>query len=325
MSFYSKRIQYVDEPIPSQKWLDFYNDTRAGYKKWFLEDGLQKKPSLSKCRSSLVKYMPELERIWDNLIKISASDEEEARMLSMYCPSSYKRGCTQAVWTRYNPVLVRNYDYSPLLFEGRVIKSRWADNDVIATSDCLWGALDGINSKGLSVSLAYGGNDHIGDGFGISLVLRYILEFGKSTQDAIDILNQVPINMAYNITIVDKLSHVVTVELTPSDNPKVINRPFAVNQQGDFDINHYALFSNSSERSQTIHELLFDPLVSIESFITAFGYAPLFSSDYDNNFGTLYTAVFNPLLKACEYHFPNTQVVYQSFDHFIEQDLYVTY
>jgi len=117
----------------------------------------------------------------------------------------------------------------------------------------------------------------------------------------------------------------VTLELSPYDEPKSSPRPFAVNQQGGFNLNSYALFSNSEERQQVIKELLFDPLVSIESFISAFSYSPLFSRDYDKGFGTLYTSIYNPFLKACEFRFPGEITIYQSFAHFIEQDFMVAY
>ena len=43
-------------------------------------------------------------------------------------------------------------------------------------SDCLWGLLDGINDAGLAVSLAFGGRA-TREGFGIPLVVRYLLEW----------------------------------------------------------------------------------------------------------------------------------------------------
>ena len=43
-------------------------------------------------------------------------------------------------------------------------------------SDCLWGLLDGVNDAGLAVSLTFGGRRDVGDGFGIPIVVRYLLE-----------------------------------------------------------------------------------------------------------------------------------------------------
>ena len=64
------------------------------------------------------------------------------------------RGCSQAVWTGFGgPALVRNYDHAPHLFDGLVLRSAWREMPVLAVTDCLWGALDGVNGAGLCVAL----------------------------------------------------------------------------------------------------------------------------------------------------------------------------
>lgn len=325
MTVVTKKIVSLIEGRPAQKWLEYFNQVRGGYKKWYEDGNYPGRATLEECQQALQKYMPEFEKIWSHLVSLGQADETEAKMLSLYCPSAYKRGCTQAAWTRYSPVLIRNYDFYPELFEGRIIKNKWFDTEVIYTSDCLWGALDGMNEHGLAASLAYGGSSQVAEGFGVTLVLRYVLEFCKTTQEAIEAFKRIPVNMAYNITLIDKWNHVVTLELSPGARPVVSRRPFAVNQQGDFDLNNYALFSNSEERMQAIKDVLFDPLVSIESFAAAFSYAPLFSVDYKNGFGTLYTAIYNPFLKASEYRLPGGVVFYQSFEHFVETETFASY
>lgn len=322
---FSKHFVCADEAYPAAKWLDYYQHTDDAYLKWFAKEGEFKRPSLTECRQALETYMPEFVSVWEDLLKLTGADDEMARMLSLYCPTPYVTGCSQAVWVRYSPVLVRNYDYSPVLFEGRIQKSKWFDTEVIATTDCLWGALDGMNEHGLSVSLAFGGSDVVGEGFGIPLILKYVLEFCQTTREAIELLKRIPTNMAYNITLVDSFFDVATVELSPIEPPNVLPVPIAVNHQGEMDIGSYALFSKSYERRQAIIDRLYDPLVSIEAFIEVFAYAPLYSTNYDKNFGTLYTAVYNPTLKAMEYRWPHDIRVYQSFENFIEQDFWIHY
>ena len=47
----------------------------------------------------------------------------EARFLSLWCPPAHIAGCSQMVWLnpagKEGPALLRNYDYSPALLEGR--------------------------------------------------------------------------------------------------------------------------------------------------------------------------------------------------------------
>ena len=57
----------------------------------------------------------------------------------------------------------------------------------------------------------------------------------------------------------------------------------------------------------------------------AFEYSPLFATDYENGFGTLYTAIYNPQLKAMEFRWPHYLRAYQSFDYFEEKEIWVTY
>lgn len=325
MSAFIKRFIAVDEPYPGYKWLDFFEHVDQSYMAWFFKEGDIKRPSLEECKSALATYMPELIPLWETLLTLTNADDNLARMLSLYCPTPYVTGCSQAVWSRYSPILVRNYDYNPVLCEGRILKSHWHNTPVIASTDCLWGVLDGMNGHGLSVSLSFGGTDIIGTGFGIPLILRYILEFCSTTEEAINVLERVPTNMSYNVTIIDYYTNVATVELSPITPLTVKRTPFAVNHQGDFELSNYAMFSHSYERKQAIIDRLYDPIVTIESFIDAFEYAPLFTTNYENNFGTLYTAIYNPQLLAMEYRWPYQKRMYQSFELFIEQEVWVRY
>ncbi|MBF0273108.1 MAG: hypothetical protein HQL98_13745 [Magnetococcales bacterium] len=324
MSFHaSKRFQAVDEQRPGPKWLAHYRAAMPAYRRWFASEGELKRPGLAECRAALETHMPELVPFWENLLTLTQADAQDARLLSFYCPAPYLTGCTQSVWTRYTPTLVRNYDYAPDYCEGRILKSRWHDTHVIASTDCLWGVLDGMNEHGLCVSLSFGGKSDVTEGFGIPIILRYILEFCTTVDEAVAVLTRVPAHMAYNILLLDLQGQVRCVELSPVAAPNVTCKPFAVNHQGDCVVTNYAMFSRSYERQQFLIGKLFDPLTSIESFVNAFEYAPLFTANYAQGFGTLYTAIYNPLLRTMEYRWPNQVRLYQSFAFFEESELWV--
>ena len=57
---------------------------------------------------------------------------------------------------------------------------------VLAMSDCGLGALDGVNAHGLAVAIAFGGRRVVGDGFGIGIVVRYVLELAHDVPEALD-------------------------------------------------------------------------------------------------------------------------------------------
>ncbi|NOQ36286.1 MAG: hypothetical protein GQ569_10380 [Methylococcaceae bacterium] len=320
-----KRFQSVDENYPEEKWLAHYHAAMPSYRNWFASEGELKRPSLLECREALQTYMPEFIPLWEHLIDITGADANDARLLSFYCPAPYLAGCTQAVWSRYSPILVRNYDYAPDYCEGRIMKSCWHDTQVIASTDCLWGVLDGMNEHGLSVSLSFGGKGVVTEGFGMPIILRYILEFCTTVDEAVKVLCRVPAHMAYNIILLDAYGQVRNVELSPFTRPNITYKPFSVNHQGDFALTNYAMFSNSYEREQFILDKLFDPLISIESFVNSFEFSPLFTSNYEQGFGTLYTAIYNPQLRATEYRWPNQIKIYQSFDYFEEYELWINY
>lgn len=320
-----KRFQFINEKKVGPKWLSFYEESRESYRHWFLKEGELGRPSYMRCKNALLKYMPELVPFWENLLSLTKADDIDSRLLSFFCPTPYVSGCSQAVWQRYNPVLIRNYDYFPDLCEARILKSSWHGTEVIASSDCLWGVLDGMNEHGLSVSLSFGGNELVGEGFGIPIILRYILEFCKTTEEATKVLKRIPTHMAYNVTVLDANFHINTIEVAPFSEANVSHIPIAVNHQGDFELTNYAMFSQSHERKQALIEKLYDPFINIDSFINAFEYAPLFASDYAKGFGTLYTAVYNPQLKAMEFRWPHSLRAYQSFDYFEEKEIWVTY
>ncbi len=320
-----KTFYSIEEDHITQKWLTYFNLAKEDYQRWYNSQPLISRPSLTEASAELKKHMPEFFSLWEKIIKLTNADEDLATMLTMYCPPPYQRGCAHAVWTKDTTILVKNYDYTPSLLEGRILKSHWLDKSVIAVTDSLWGALDGINDTGLSLSLVYGGNNVTGKGFAIPLVLNYLLNTCSTTTEVIEKLQKIPVNMSYNITSVDIYQHVATIELSPLTAPTISARPFAVNKQGDFDLSEYTIFSNAIERERVLAENLYNPIININAFIEAFQYAPLFNTNYTENFGTLYTAIYNPLLKATEFRWPGYSPLYQSFEYFTEQQTTIYY
>ncbi len=321
----TKLVHFVNEDKLGEKWLSFYKETIASYKKWFLNEGEFNRPSYQTCHNAIKEHMPELESMWLAMIEITEADDLEARLLSFYCPSPYMSGCSQAVWSKYNPILVRNYDYDLALCEMRIMKTRWFDTEVIASIDSLWGVLDGMNEHGLCVSLSFGGTRDKGVGFGIPVILRYILEFCQTTEQAVDVLQRVPTHMTYNVTILDAAYNVSTVEISPNNITRVSHIPIAVNHQGEYELTDYAIFSKSHERKKFLIDKLYDPTINIESFIDSFEYTPLFANNYEEGFGTIYTAIYNPTLKATEFRWPYNIRRYKSFVNFEEETFWVTY
>jgi predicted choloylglycine hydrolase len=221
-------------------------------------------------------------------------------------------------------VLVRNYDYSPKLFEGNLLYSAW-HRPVIAMLDCLWGVLDGFNDAGLVVSLTFGGRKIVGDGFGIPLVLRYILEFCQETGEAVENLQRVPVHMPYNVTVLDQSNNYATVYLAPDKPAVVTGSPACTNHQQQIDWADYARLTSTVERKEFLETRLADPQESEAGFIRRFLHSPLYNTQYEKAFGTLYTAAYYPHRLESEFYWPNHKTLRQSFSDFKAQKTVINF
>ena len=151
----------IREERPGPRWQALFTATWPAYRAWYLQDGDDARPDLATARAQLTRHMPELVSTWEAMVALTGDDEVAARMLTMWDAPRFAPGCSQAAQVGSDPILVRNYDYSPDLFEWVVYSSEFTGRRVIGTSDCLWGLLDGMNDDGLVISLTHGGRPEL--------------------------------------------------------------------------------------------------------------------------------------------------------------------
>jgi predicted choloylglycine hydrolase len=241
-------FQAIDEPSPGDKWASLFAQFWPAYHRWWLSQGESMRPTYLESRKALRRHMPELMPLYDRLVELAGGSDHAARFLTCYSPPPYLAGCSQAVWPGPEPLLVRNYDYSPQAFEGVVLRSQWLGRKVLGLSDCLVGLLDGVNEDGLAVSLTFGGRRTVGSGFGIPVVLRYVLETCASVDEAIRALKRIPCHMAYNVTVLDRDRNFRTVFLRPDRRALVTDAPAATNHQQQVEWQEHARATSSVER-----------------------------------------------------------------------------
>jgi predicted choloylglycine hydrolase len=296
----------IREQLPGPRWKALFDALWAGYRSWYLREGEEARPTLDFARRQLSRHMPELVATWRRLVCLADGDETAARMLTLVNPPRFLPGCSQAVLLGDAPMLVRNYDYHPDLCERVVYSSAFTGRRVIGTGDCLWGLLDGMNDAGLVVSLAFGGRRDGGPGFGIPLVVRYLLEVAETVAEATTVLTRLPVNMAYNLTLLDAHGAAATVFVAPGVTPETTRVRAATNHRGTVpDWPAHAAAYRSIERQQTMLELLAttpDP----DTLVRAFGRPPLYNTAYANGFGTIYTAAYRPDLGVVDYRWPRS-------------------
>ncbi len=315
------RFRSVSEMQPGKHTQRRFERLWPDMRAWFLREGEGARPGYVSCRRALEQYMPELLPLWGRLCDLVGGGDQEARMLSLYRPTPYMSGCSQAVWTRDPcPLLARNYDYHPLHCEGTILLSKWHGVKTIVQTDCLWGALDGMNEYGLVVSLAFGGSQTVGDGFGIPLVLRYILEFCKDVDEARAVLMRVPSHMAYNVMAVDPSGRFINAHVYPGRETLFANSAAATNHQSEVEWARHAEVTDSVGREQYLREQLDSPTLNRGRFADQFLESPLYNTRWAEGFGTLYTAVYDPLEKSVEYRWPS-HTWQLNFDSFAESTL----
>jgi len=267
----------------------------------------------------LDKWMPELVPTYERLVELVGGDPLAARFLSMYRPPGFVVGCSQAAFTgEGGPALVRNYDYPASRAEGIVYCTAWTGRRVIGMSDCLWGLLDGVNDAGLAVSLTFGGRPAVGNGFGVPLVIRYVLEVCENVTDGCSVLATVPVHAAQNVTLLDREGDFATVRLGPDREPEVLTVPVATNHQHTGDWPQYARAVGTFERERRLLALLRTPAMARDRFVRAFLGPPLYRTEFSSGLGTLYTAIYFPAEGRAEYCWPDYSLA-QSFERFVEQ------
>lgn len=291
----------ITEDRPSARWKALFDSVWPAYRAWYLRDGDQARPDLRTAESRLREHMPELVPTWQRLVDLAGGDETAARMLTLWNPPRFLPGCSQVALRAPEPALLRNYDYGLELFECVHSSTRYGSRRVIGTSDCLWGLLDGMNDDGLAVSLAFGGRPGDGDGFAAPLVVRFLLEVAGDVPEALRRLETIPVSMYYNLTMVDAKGTAVTAYVGPGMAPEVTEDPIATNHRGrQPEFPDHARRFRSVERQDLLTGAV-DQGGDVEEIAEAMLGPGVFSGDYDNAFGTLYTAVYRPLRGEVEY------------------------
>ena len=127
-----------------------------------------------------------------------------------------------------------------------------------------------------------------------------------------------PVHMAYNVTLIDTSGEFATVYVSPDRPAVVVSTPVATNHQVEVEWGDYAILTGTIERKRVLEKLLDSDEETEKSMIAHFLKPPLYSTNFEKSFGTLYTILYKVKTGQVEIHWPNL-IVKQSFDDFIEQ------
>lgn len=297
----------IVEDQPGPRWAEAFGRAWPDYRAWYLRGGGARVPSFVECRRALREHMPELVPLWQRLAELAGGGDVEARFLSMWCPPPYIAGCSQTVWVdargNAEPALLRNYDFAPSLLEGNWLATRWLGRRVAALADCGWGVLDGCNAAGLALSLSFGGRQTAGTGFGIPLVLRYLLETCDTVAAALEVLQRVPVHMSYNVSLLDAQADWATVFVAPDRPTEATRQPAVTNFQHRVEWPQHAKATHAVERLHAL-EAHVHAGDGVDTLLAALLAPPLYQRAWDRGYGTLYTAVYRPHSGRVELHWP---------------------
>ena len=305
----------VEEDSPGPLWAGLFHELWPAYKRWWSREGLAARPPYLECRQALARHMPEIVPLYEELCGLAGGGDQEARFLSFLRPPPYLAACSQAAWGGDEPLLVRNYDYDPNAFDAILMKSNWGGRGVMGMSDGLWGLVDGMNDAGLALSLTFGGRREVGDGFGVPLILRYILQTCETAAEAGAALARIPSHMSYNVTALDAGRRYLTAYLSPDRDAVVTHAAVATNHQEKVEWSSHARFTATVERERFLLQRLSLHPETEARFIGAFLKPPLYSTAFTSGFGTLYTAAYRPRRGEMELRWP-TGAWAQRFDDF---------
>lgn len=310
--------------FPGLKFQRLFHNYWPAYKVWLASKTTITAPDLASSVAALEYYMPEMMPTYYRLCALVNADEMMAKFLTGFQPPAYISACAQAVSNDAVIQLVRNYDYHPSLLEGNLLMTSWNGKKVIAMSDCLVGVLDGMNEDGLTVSLTFGGRDIVGVGFGIPFIMRYILEFCSTLEEAVAVLIRIPCHMSYNVTVIDRRGNFKTILLSPDRFPVVTDAAFTTNHQGFVDWQENALNNNTLNRSVFLQDLLSNRGLDTTTLSDMFLIKPLYNSLFKEGFGTLYTSIYRPREGFMQLRWPGENLT-QSFTHFAEGSKIITF
>ncbi len=287
-------FESLGEAEPGPKWRQRFEGTWPNYRRWFLREGEANRPTYRASLRALKRHMPEILPSYERMVELAGGGDFAARFLAQYCPPPFFAACSQAIFVNAEPMLIRNYDYSPLLCDGLVLQTAWNQRRVIGMADCMSGLLDGMNDDGLAVSLAFGGRRDVGEGFGVTLVLRYVLESCATVPEAVAALRRVPVQVAYNIALLDRERNHATVQLAPGHEAVVTGERASTNHQGAERWRQYTDMIESEERLNYLDGVLDEDSSDPEDLVQRFLQAPLFRDTYALGYGTIFTSVYLP-------------------------------
>lgn len=245
-------------------------------------------------KSIYTSFAPHLLDELDGLAEgFGISFHKAAALFSGYdVPKTEAMGCSSLLTKNY---YVRNYDFSPDLYDG--VFSLVQPKQAFASAGYnlqLMGRHDGVNEHGLVAGLHFVSHDGYRKGVSPWAGIRMILDTCSSLEEAVALLKEIPHSACYNFSLGDRDGKMAEVEASPEKvavrygesflscvnhfQDVQMKRKNRLSIEGSLKRNKHLLSLNEKQLS---HRQLFQHFKDTDS--------PVFFTDYENLFGTLHT------------------------------------
>lgn len=278
------------------------------------------KEAVKETKQLLRPYLPQLDEEIAGFCDELKLDET---YLTFYYSSHLQPGCSHCVMQRkkttdQQTVLLRNYDFSPIFDDMRLVSTHVEGLAVhTGSSLLLFGRSDGMNEHGLSVTFSACGPP-IGNepglkppavaGLQVYHVIRSVLEYCETVEEAIRSIQEMPVASNVHLMLADRKGEAAAIEMM--DGQKAVRRP----ERGYIAATNHPL-ADQTVKGMTKHhsvvryEMLMEALEeqrSSDSLVKLFQTEypdGLTVHNYEELFGTMRTVMFRPEEGTMDYCF----------------------
>lgn len=235
--------------------------------------------------------------IWDELEglrdALQIPMEEILRDYGGFRVEIEKSGCS--IFTDKD-FMVRNYDYHPKTYEGRYSLFQPTDHGFasIGPQQRVTGRMDGMNENGLVVGYNSIHRKKPKDGFVCHMISRIILENARDTEDALNLLQEIPHRHSFSYVILDPKGETFVIEASP--------RSVQI-RKSNLCTNHFELQKGENKRFLDDSYARLEAMEKQKEQATDVDKAfrimndtdkGVFSKEYKNWAGTIHTSVYLP-------------------------------
>ena len=251
----------------------------------------------AEAKQAFMRFAP---GIWEELLGLRDALQQPMSMIlrdfGNYRVQPVYSGCSILTGKDY---MIRNYDYHPKTYEGRYNLFQPTDGGyaVIGPSQRVTGRMDGMNEKGLVMGYNFMHRKDPGDGFICHMIGRIILEMCATTEEAIELVKEIPHRTSFSYIVLDEKEETYVIEATPRSvqvhQSNVCTNHFEVLQH-----ENRRFIAESQERLNAINNQKAQATDAYKAFrLLNDTDKGVFVSNYKSWSGTLHTSAYFPTEK----------------------------